>query len=92
MFDWDAENIRHIARHGITPQEVEEVLKRFPIDLEYQEYDGEERIMQIGVTSTGRLLVIVTTMISGTIRVVTAFPATEKQRAAYVEASGFTHD
>ena len=25
-FDWDAANVRHIARHGITPEEAEEAI------------------------------------------------------------------
>jgi hypothetical protein len=33
MFDWDAANIAHIARHGVTPQQAEQALSIFPIDL-----------------------------------------------------------
>jgi uncharacterized DUF497 family protein len=26
MFDWDDDNVEHVRRHGVEPEEVEEVL------------------------------------------------------------------
>jgi len=42
-FDWDAENARHLRRHGVTPDEFEELLTRDPLYLEYQAGNDEER-------------------------------------------------
>ena len=42
-FDWDHANINHIARHGITSEEAEQVVLNDPMDLPMQLRDGEER-------------------------------------------------
>jgi len=42
-FDWDAANVGHIARHGVKPEEVEEVLRNDPFDLDYEVIGGEWR-------------------------------------------------
>lgn len=85
-FDWDDANIAHIARHGVTPAEVEKVLAGASIALETGERRGEERHMELGETARGRLLVVVWTWRLGTVRVVTAFPAKRKLRAFYRRA------
>jgi uncharacterized protein (DUF4415 family) len=41
MFDWDEENLQHIARHGVTQAEAEYVLANNPTDA--LEQDHEER-------------------------------------------------
>jgi hypothetical protein len=33
MFDWDEANLAHIARHGVTREEVEDAISIAPIDL-----------------------------------------------------------
>jgi uncharacterized DUF497 family protein len=91
-FDWDEANIGHIAEHDITPIEAEEVIRNRPIVVEYQNRAGEPRIRQIGETSTGRILTVVTTRRGQSIRVVTAFPAKRRQRAQFLQARGRTHD
>ncbi len=91
-FEWDDANVRHIARHGVTPEEAEDVVKRSPIEVEYQLVDGEERIELLGMTRNIRLLTVVITPRSGKIRVVTAFPANPRLRATYFKAAGFLHD
>jgi uncharacterized DUF497 family protein len=65
MFHWDAGNVDHIAKHGITPAEAEQVILNNPFDLELQVRNGETRIPQLGETDGGRVLVVVTTMHSG---------------------------
>jgi uncharacterized protein len=72
MFHWDAGNVDHIAKHGITPAEAEQVILNNPFDLELQVRNGETRIPQLGETDGGRVLVVVTTMRDELIRVVTA--------------------
>lgn len=44
MYDWDELNIGHIALHGITPGEAEQVIGNEPLDLEVQFRNGEKRI------------------------------------------------
>ena len=90
-FDWDQANINHIARHGITPEEAEQVVLNDPIDLTMQLSDGEERTPQVGETDAGRLLVVVTTWREELIRVVTAFPAKSAFRKLYVTQKGIAH-
>jgi uncharacterized protein len=84
MFDWDEANIAHIAEHGVTPGEAEEVVTGGPLDLEYTIRNGEARLRQAGETSTGRILAVVTVIRNGRIRVVTAYPASRSLRATYL--------
>jgi uncharacterized DUF497 family protein len=59
LFDWDEANIAHIAKHGVTPEEAEEAVTSSPIDLQYQVRNGELRVVQIGETLRGKLLMVV---------------------------------
>jgi uncharacterized protein len=52
---WDAWNKTHIARHGVIPDEVEEVCHG-----DHEEDEAKKgRLMLIGVTRSGRVLSIV---------------------------------
>ena len=84
-FDWDSANIGHIARHGILPLEAEQVILNDPLDLRGETVDGEERMLSLGMTNVGRLLVVVTTMRYPKVRVVTAFPATKRMQLIYLK-------
>jgi uncharacterized DUF497 family protein len=85
FFDWDEGNITHIAEHGVTPAEGEEVVMGNPLDLDHTEKDGEVRIRQVGETAAGRILAVVTTERGGLIRVVTAYSASPFLRSTYVK-------
>jgi uncharacterized protein len=61
MFDWDEDNLKHVAEHGVEPFEAEEVVANDPLDLEEQFRNGEERLMQVGETNALRILVVITT-------------------------------
>ena len=50
LFDWDDENGTHIAAHGVSRAEVQQVIKNEPFDLELQAVKGEERFVQLGET------------------------------------------
>jgi uncharacterized DUF497 family protein len=76
-FEWDASNRGHIAEHQVTSQEAEEVILNGPIDLERQNRNGEERILQIGETKAGRILLVVSAFSGSKIRVITAWEAKE---------------
>jgi hypothetical protein len=82
-FDWDEFNTAHIANHGVEPHEAEEVITNDPIDLAETIRNGEERTEQIGETTAGRILQVVTTVRNGRIRVVTALPLRSRWHAWY---------
>ena len=83
LFSWDEANRSHIAEHGVSPEEAEQVILNDPVDLEVQIRNGEERTLQVGETNVGRILVVVTTWRDGSVRVITAFSANKKLRAFY---------
>jgi len=83
-FDWDEHNIGHIAEHNVTPYEAEQVLLNDPIDLEFQNEEGnEERWPYIGETNARRILRVVITMRGERIRVVTAFEPSKRNKQDY---------
>jgi len=61
-FDWDDESLKHLARHGIATNEAEEVTLNRPIDLESHLRDGEERVVQVGETDGGKILIEITSV------------------------------
>jgi hypothetical protein len=64
VFDWDAANVGHIAKHDVTPKEAEEVVLGEPLDVELQIEEGsgeEERLLQLGESAKGRILQLLTT-------------------------------
>jgi uncharacterized protein len=83
---WDSWNVVHIARHEVTPDEVEEVCHGEHIAR--QTYD--ERLFLIGPTLSGRMLVVILgpTNKSGIYYPVTARPASKKERNLYKNEMG----
>jgi uncharacterized DUF497 family protein len=75
VYDWDEANVGHLARHGVTPEEVEYLLANNPTDAIEQDHDGEVRFHQLGFTEAQRCLIVVTTWREEKLRVVTAYPA-----------------
>ncbi len=84
-FEWDAGNRKHIARHGITPEEAEEAIVIEPLDADVQQHEGEERVLCFGRTKSGRLLTILYAERRGKIRVVTAYEMSKQQQWLYLE-------
>jgi uncharacterized DUF497 family protein len=80
LFDWDDQDIGHLARHQISPEEAEQVIENRPVDLESHIRNGEERTPQIGETNAGRILIVISTMKEKKVRVVTARPANKNYR------------
>jgi uncharacterized protein len=83
-FDWDEENVAHLARHQIAPVEVEQVIRNRPADLESHLRNGEERVVQIGETDDEQILIVVTAMRGRKIRAVTAWRAKERFRRYFL--------
>ena len=84
---WDAWNIGHIARHQVTPEEVEEACHTDFIHR--QSYQG--RLLLIGPTRMGRMLaVVLAPRDEYTYYVVTARPADRAERRQYEQEKGST--
>ena len=82
---WDAWNVPHIARHEVTPEEVEEVCHGSPMTS--ATYEGRLRV--VGPTDAGRMLtVILAPQGRGVYYPVTARPASRKERQVYKEQQG----
>lgn len=80
---WDEWNVAHIARHQVTPGEVEEVVWGEP--LAGETYAGR----LIGLTRKGRMLtVILAPKGTGAYYTVTARAASKKERVLYREWKG----
>lgn len=82
---WDPWNVEHIARHGVRPQEVEEVRHSpFVTRATYR-----NRILLIGRTREERTLAVILspTGDNNEYYVVTARPASRKERQIYREAA-----
>ena len=80
-FDWDDANVGHIARHGATPEEVEQAFANHPlVVLTTQKHGGETRVLCAGLTDAGRALQFVYTLRRDRIRVITAHTAKRKVR------------
>ncbi len=87
IFDWDDANREHLARHGVTPQEAEEVVLDDPLDTELQTVEGsgeEERLLQLGETAKGRILQLLTTWRDGKVRVISAWDAPKQVKLYYL--------
>ena len=86
---WDDQNVTHIARHGITRAEVEEVVAgEHTIFLE-EDSHRPGRLIAFGQTSTGRPIFVALDVASPRDEryVVTARPMTAKERAQYERAN-----
>ena len=75
-FEWDDENIEHIARHKVEINEAEEVFDNRPLILRTQ----EDKYLAIGQTDEGRYLAIVFARKPGRTRVITARDLTEREK------------
>jgi len=79
-FDWNEANLMHIARHDVTPAEVEEVFERDPyIEYTHTADNGEERFVARGITARSRYLNIPYTERNERIRPITAFDMTRRE-------------
>lgn len=81
---WDDEpgaNIDHTAEHGLTPEEVDDVLLSDLYPMEHSQSTG--RPCKFGWTSTGRHIIVVWDVVCGDpliLAPVTAYEVTPEQR------------
>jgi uncharacterized protein len=71
-FDWDDANSAHIARHDVSPDEVESVFRNGAVEISYEEVRGEPRWKSVGHTFDLRVLMIVWTVRRNILRPITA--------------------
>lgn len=83
-FVWPKERIDHIARHGVTPEEVEDVCFGDPL-IQRAKSEGENPVYyMLGQTTSGRyLFCVVIAFPDGTGYPVTARPMTNKEKLQY---------
>jgi uncharacterized protein len=82
---WDDWNITHIARHDVLPDDVEEVCHNDPMVSETY----NDRLRVIGLTGGGDILtVILAPQSDGVYYVITARPASRKERQLYRTQKG----
>jgi uncharacterized DUF497 family protein len=78
-FEWDEENVSHIARRQIEPDETEAVLDNHPLILRTK----DDKYLAYGPTDEGRLLLVVFVLKPGPlIRVITC-GLTEAEKKRY---------
>jgi len=79
---WDQETVDHIARHAVSPEEVEQVLfndEDVPIIMRSR----ENKYLTYGETDSGRFLFIVWVSKYRKTRIVTARNMTKKEKQFY---------
>ncbi len=76
LFDWDAGNVSHIARHSVTPNEAEDAILIEPLEMD---------MLCFGRTRSGRLLTVLYTMRRNKVRVVTAYDMSKNQMVVYLK-------
>ena len=78
--EWDDENIEHIARHNVNPQEVEDVC----FGLHISERERDQRYILSGQTTGGTYLnVVVERVGKGLFRPITAFEMSDNYKRRY---------
>ena len=85
-FNWDdSKAAENATKHGITFHEAASVFDD-PLAITYPDPDhseGEERSITFGVSRDGRLLVVSHAELPNGVRLISARPATRKERTIY---------
>jgi uncharacterized DUF497 family protein len=87
-FDWDDQNEKHLAKHGISRFDAEDVLSENHILLEYQMERDEQRWIAVGATRAGRIMNIVFAVRNEAIRPITGWAADKQTAGLYLEQWG----
>jgi len=92
-FDWDSDNVDHIAEHDVTPEEAETILLGDSLELDFNpDENGEERWTYLGETNRGRILLVIFTLRREKMRVVNAFEAEKRDKLLYLETKAGWND
>jgi len=87
-FDWDEHNQRHLAKHGISRFDAEDILSGNHILLEYQMEGGEHRWVAVGATRAGRILSIVFAVRGEAMRPITGWAADKETADLFLREWG----
>ncbi|MEQ1664452.1 MAG: BrnT family toxin [Bdellovibrionales bacterium] len=83
-FDWDEGNSsKSVKKHRVAAREAEEVFRlrmAMPLGSQITPPVTEERLGVVGITSSGRCLMIVFTIRNGRIRIISGRSANRKER------------
>ena len=82
-FEWDVHNVRHVALHDVSPEEVEQTTRHRHIIIPAAPQRGEKRWKLLGRTDAERYLVVVFTIRRRRFRAVTAYPMNKAERRIY---------
>lgn len=87
-FNWDEQNEGHLAKHGISRFDAEDVLSGNHLLLEYQVEGYEHRWVAVGATRAGRILSIVFAVRGESMRPITGWAADKEMADLYIRAWG----
>jgi len=79
---WDEDTANHIARHAVSPEEVEEVLFN-DSDSPRIMRGKENRYLAYGKTNAGRFLLVVLIIANRKTRIITAKDMTDREKKFY---------
>src|SRR5439155_23021198 len=85
-FDWDDENLEHLARHDVTRADFEQVMANDPNLIRLPKHRWRRSLDWYGSTNGLRILVVAFTIREGRIRAVTAFLASKKRLQEFWKA------
>jgi uncharacterized DUF497 family protein len=84
-FHWDHANLGHLALHDVRPNDAEQaILDPHAVLLDIQSGEEEERTKALGITSAGRIIVVIFTFRGEAIRPITAYPANKHLQELYL--------
>ncbi len=89
-FQWDRWNLdKSYKKHGITPNETEEVFldESVKIEKDIKHREQEKRFIAIGKTTEGKMLFVVFTIRADKIRVISGRMANKKEKEVYQKKS-----
>lgn len=85
-FDWDPDKAAdNVTKHGMTFEEAASIFSD-PLAITFPDPDhstGEERLLTFGISNQGRLLAVIPTERSDTIRIISARTTTRRERGIY---------
>ncbi len=86
-FEWDpGKSARNISKHGVHFSDAVAVFEDdLALTIRDSNFGDEERWITLGMDTLGRLLVVVYTWRKGRIRLISARPASPRERRQYEE-------